>query len=125
VFLLDTIGELSRAYGLVVAAFIGGSLVPTGGHNPLEPAVWGVPVLSGLHTFNFDEVYREMVTAGGARIVGGADELAEALALWHSDPAAARDAGEAGRAVVEANRGATQRTVDEMLEVMKRETEDN
>jgi len=124
VFLLDTIGELSRAYGLAVAAFIGGSLVPTGGHNPLEPAVWGVPVLSGPHIFNFDEVYREMVTAGGARIVGDTDELAGALLRWLSDPAAARYAGEAGRAVVEANRGATERTVDEMLEVMKREEGD-
>jgi 3-deoxy-D-manno-octulosonic-acid transferase len=121
VFLLDTIGELSRAYGLGVAAFIGGSLVPTGGHNPLEPAVWGVPVLSGLYIFNFEEVYREMVTAGGARIVGGAAELAEALALWHSDPAVARDAGIAGRAVVEANRGATKRTVDEILDIMNRD----
>jgi 3-deoxy-D-manno-octulosonic-acid transferase len=118
VLLLDTIGELSRAFGLGVAAFVGGSLVPTGGHNPLEPAVWGVPVLSGPHIFNFEEVYREMVTAGGARLVSDAGELAGALASWLSDSAAARDAGEAGRAVVEANRGATARTVDEMLDVM-------
>ena len=66
VFLLDTIGELSRAYRLGRAAFIGGSLVPTGGHNPLEPAVWGVPVLNGPHIHNFTEVYREMLGAGRA-----------------------------------------------------------
>ena len=62
-FLIDTIGELARAYRLAQMAFIGGSLVPTGGHNPLEPAVWGVPVLSGPHVHNFKEVYDEMIDA--------------------------------------------------------------
>ena len=51
---------------LATVAFVGGSLVPTGGHNPLEPAVWGVPVLSGPHVHNFVEVYGEMTAAGAA-----------------------------------------------------------
>jgi 3-deoxy-D-manno-octulosonic-acid transferase len=119
VLLLDTIGELSRVYALGAAAFVGGSLAPTGGHNPLEPAVWGVPVLSGPNVFNFDEVYREMVSAGGARIVGDAGELAEVLSLWLTDTSAARAVGEAGRAVVETNRGATARTVDQMIELIE------
>jgi 3-deoxy-D-manno-octulosonic-acid transferase len=119
VFLIDTIGELARAYRLGVAAVIGGSLVPTGGHNPLEPAVWAVPVLSGPHLHNFREVYDEMVAAGGARVVADAAELAVALAAWLDEPAAAQAAGKAGLAVVVRNRGATQRTVDELLELME------
>jgi 3-deoxy-D-manno-octulosonic-acid transferase len=113
--LLDTIGELARAYRLAAVAVVGGSLVTTGGHNPLEPAVWGVPVLSGPHVENFQEVYREMTAAGGARIVHDAVELGDALVSWLNDAEAARTAGEAGRTVVEVNRGATARTVDALL----------
>jgi 3-deoxy-D-manno-octulosonic-acid transferase len=116
--LLDTIGELARAYQLASVAFIGGSLVETGGHNPLEPAVWGVPVLSGPQVFNFQEVYEEMTAAGGAQIVNGTGELAAALDSWLADPETARLAGEAGLRVVEANRGATSRTIDALLELM-------
>ncbi len=115
VFLLDTIGELSRAYRGAAAAFIGGSLVPTGGHNPLESAVWGTPVLSGPYVHNFREVYREMTAGGGAVIVEDSTALAGALHRWLEDPTAARTAGEAGRAVVESNRGATQKTVEAIL----------
>ena len=115
VFLLDTIGELARAYQMGSLAFIGGSLVATGGHNPLEPAVWGIPVVSGCHVFNFQEVYDEMVAAGGARLAADCAGLASAIADWLADPASARAAGDAGRAVVERNRGATARTVDALL----------
>jgi len=116
--LLDTIGELARTYRGAVAAFIGGSLVPTGGHNPLEPAVWATPVLSGPHVHNFREVYAEMTAGGGAVIVGDDEALAEALRRWLEDPATARAAGQAGRAVVEANRGATRRTVEAILRLL-------
>ena len=117
-FLIDTIGELARAYRLARLAFIGGSLAPTGGHNPLEAAVWGVPVLSGPHVHNFREVYREMVEAGGARLVADAAELRVAAAVWLDDTRLAAAAGAAGRAVVEANRGATARTVESLLELI-------
>ncbi|MEE4272888.1 MAG: 3-deoxy-D-manno-octulosonic acid transferase [Thermoanaerobaculales bacterium] len=120
VFLLDTIGELARAYRLATATFIGGSFVPTGGHNPLEPAVWGVPVLSGPHVHNFREVYDEMTAAGAAVVVEGIDELTDALAGWLDNPRAAGVAGAAGRAVVEANRGATARTAAALLELAER-----
>ncbi len=112
--LLDTIGELSRAYRYAAAAFIGGSLVPSGGHNPLEPAAWGTPVLSGPHVFNFEEIYAELEDAGAARIVSGGNELARVLGAWLTEPEAARTRGAAGRRVVEANRGAAARTVDEL-----------
>ncbi len=115
VFLIDTIGELARAYGLARLAFLGGSLVPTGGHNPLEAAMWGVPVLSGPQVHNFQEVYDELVSAGGARLVADSEELRVAAAVWLDDDRLARAAGDSGRRVVERNRGATARTVDALL----------
>ncbi len=114
-FLIDTIGELARAYQLATVAFIGGSLVPTGGHNPLEPAVWGVPVLSGPHVHNFLEVYEEMTSAGGARLVADENELRTSLGEWLDDPGPALAAGAAGREVVDRNRGATSRTATALL----------
>jgi 3-deoxy-D-manno-octulosonic-acid transferase len=120
VFLIDTIGELARAYRMAQVAFIGGSLVPTGGHNPLEPAVWGVPVLSGPHVHNFKEVYDEMIDAGGARLVADSSELRVAVAAWLDEPQFAAAAGESGREVVERNRGATARSVTALLELMSR-----
>lgn len=120
VFLIDTIGELARAYRLATVAFVGGSLVPTGGHNPLEPAVWGVPVLSGPHVFNFEEVYEEMIEAGGARLVADSDELRVTAATWFDEPDLAVAAGRAGREVVERNRGATARTVSALVELIGR-----
>ena len=119
VFLIDTIGELARAYQLGDIAFIGGSLVPTGGHNPLEPAVWGVPVLSGPHVHNFREVYDEMTAAGGARLVADSHDLRIAAATWLDDPDLGAAAGAAGRAVVERNRGATKRTVSALIELLE------
>jgi 3-deoxy-D-manno-octulosonic-acid transferase len=119
-FLIDTIGELARAYRLAQVAFIGGSLVPTGGHNPLEPAVWGVPVLSGPHVHNFKEVYDEMIDAGGARLVVDSSELRVAAAAWLDEPKFAAAAGQSGREVVERNRGATARSVSALLELLSR-----
>ncbi len=120
--LLDTIGELGRAYRFAAAAFVGGSLAPTGGHNPLEPAVWGVPVLTGPHVHNFAEVYDALLAAGAARVVGDAGSLAGALGEWLVDETARRRAGAAGQGVVAANRGALRRTVDELLALMGRKS---
>ena len=117
-FLIDTIGELARAYCLATVAFVGGSLVPTGGHNPLEPAVWGVPVLSGPHVHNFREVYEEMTIGGGARLVADSAELGVSAAAWLDEPALAAAAGAAGREVVRVNRGATERTAAALIDLM-------
>jgi 3-deoxy-D-manno-octulosonic-acid transferase len=119
VFLLDTIGELSRAYAMALVAFIGGSLVPTGGHNPLEPLAWGVPVLTGPHVHNFDEVYGLLFEAGAARSVEGKDELSAGFRAWLGDADAAMTAGSAGESVVRANRGATERTAAALLELVE------
>jgi len=116
IFLLDTIGELARAFRHGTIAFIGGSLVPAGGHNPLEPAVWGVPVLSGPSIENFEEIYREMVGAGAVILVENPQALGAAINHWLSNPGAALNAGEAGRRVVEENGGATARIVTEIVE---------
>jgi 3-deoxy-D-manno-octulosonic-acid transferase len=118
-FLIDTIGELARSYRLARVAFIGGSLVATGGHNPLEPAVWGVPVLSGPHIHNFLEVYEEMTEAGAARLVADVDELRVAVAAWLDEPDFAIAAGKAGREVVERNRGATARSCLALLDLLR------
>lgn len=115
--LLDTIGELGRAYALAAFAFVGGSLAPTGGHNPLEPAVWRVPVLTGPHLHNFREVYDDLIAAGAARVVADPGELARGVRDWLEHPQAARAAGEAAWGVVERNSGATARTVDALLEL--------
>ncbi len=115
VVLIDTIGELSRAYRMARVAFIGGSLVPTGGHNPLEPAVWGAPVLTGPHIDNFREVYDELFAAAGARVVEDTAALSAALAGWLADPDGRARAGRAAQAVVENNRGASDRTVAALL----------
>jgi 3-deoxy-D-manno-octulosonic-acid transferase len=115
VLLLDTIGELSRAYRLGVVAFVGGSLAGSGGHNPLEPAVWAVPVLTGPHVESFREVYDRLLAVGGARVVRDPGELAAAVAAWLADPAARQGAGRAAARVVEANRGATARTAAALL----------
>jgi 3-deoxy-D-manno-octulosonic-acid transferase len=118
VLLLDTIGELGRAYQLGAVAFVGGSLAARGGHNPLEPAVWGVPVLSGPHVANFREAYDQLLEVEGVRLVGNSDELARALRAFVDDPSAAAAAGNRARAVVGSNRGATARTVGELLAVV-------
>jgi len=115
VFLLDTIGELARAYALGSLAFIGGSLVSRGGHNPLEPLLWGVPVLSGPSVENFEEIYEKMVSAGAVRTVRDSGELASAVRAWISDPEAARRSGAAGLEIIEKNRGATRRAALEIL----------
>jgi 3-deoxy-D-manno-octulosonic-acid transferase len=117
--LIDTIGELARAYKLADIAFIGGSLAPTGGHNPLEPAVWGVPVLTGPHLFNFEEVYRELGRAGGSTVVNDTEELAGTLTRWLDDPQERQRRGRAGQAVVDANRGATARAARALVGLLR------
>jgi 3-deoxy-D-manno-octulosonic-acid transferase len=114
VVVLDTVGELAALYELASLAFIGGSLVPTGGHNPIEPARFGVPVLTGPHVRNFAAVYGHFFKAGAARVVHDEAELTAAIESWLRDPDAGRRAGEAGRALLDANAGATSRTVTEL-----------
>jgi len=103
VVVLDTVGELAALFKLADVAFIGGSLVATGGHNPIEPARFGVPVLTGPNVRNFGAVYRDFITARAARVVHSSAELAAALEHWLADPDAARAAGKAGLELLSRN----------------------
>jgi len=112
VVVLDTVGELAALFQIADVAFIGGSLVATGGHNPIEPARFGVPVLTGPHVRNFAAVYRHFVAARAARVVHSGGELAAALEEWLAHPEEARRAGKAGLALLAEHAGATGRTAD-------------
>lgn len=112
VYLGDTMGELMMLYGAADVAFVGGSLVERGGHNPLEPAAWGLPVLSGRNVFNFETIYEEFRTHDGVRFVQGEEELANTLAQLFSDPSQAQALGQRAQAVVNRNRGALERVVE-------------
>lgn len=109
VYLGDTMGELLLWYAMADVAFVGGSLVAVGGHNLLEPANLGVPVLTGPHTFNFTEIRDHLMAVGAAREVHDAQDLAGQVCSWLADPPARAAAGRAGQQVVEANRGALDR----------------
>ena len=109
VFLLDTMGELRLFYAASDIAFVGGSLVPVGGHNVLEPALAGLPVLFGPHLFNFEEAGRRLLDAGGALRVSDGDDLAERVAALVDDPDRRGEMGSRGRLFVESGRGALRR----------------
>ncbi len=109
VYLGDSMGELAVFFAAADVAFVGGSLVPTGGHNLLEPAAAGLPVLAGPHTFNFAEIARLLGECGALVQVADAQALADQLARWLTDAAERARVGERGRAVIDANRGALER----------------
>ena len=104
--LLDSLGELLEFYAAADVAFVGGSLVPVGGHNLLEPAALGVPVLTGPHNGNGPEVARLLVASGAAEIVHNAQELGARVSTLLSDPAQRERIGSRGRAAVAGSRGA-------------------
>lgn len=112
VLVLDSLGELGALYRLATTAFVGGTLVPRGGHNPLEPARFGVPVAVGPSMENFREIADSFDRDGAWRRVRDADELAAAWAGWLDDPAAASALGARGRALFLSNRGALDRTLE-------------
>ena len=109
VFMIDTLGELRAFYGAADAAFVGGSLVPCGGHNVLEPAMAGLPVLFGPHMFNFAEIAANIIDSGGGLVVHDSQELTNWVRRLLTDPETARAMGSKGRAFVDENRGAVAR----------------
>ncbi len=111
VLILDTHGELPAFYAASTMAFVGGTLVPVGGHNPLEAALAGLPVLFGPHLSNVAEDARLLVESGGARVVRGAEDLARAIDGWLEDDAVRRGDGEACRAAAATLRGGAARAV--------------
>lgn len=112
--LIDTLGELMDFYAASDAAFVGGSLVAHGGHNPLEPAALGLPVLTGPHVRNFSEVYVAMLPTGAAREVTDAEALGKAVAELLGSAERRRAMGKAGKVWLATHRGALGRLVGRM-----------
>jgi len=117
VLLLDSIGELAAIYSLATVAFIGGSLVPAGGHNPLEPAQFGVPILMGPHYENFREIVEKLRIQLAIRIVEPAELSAVLLNMLRVD-STSRTMGERARELFHAEAGATARTVAALLALL-------
>jgi 3-deoxy-D-manno-octulosonic-acid transferase len=111
VVVLDTIGELAQLYQVATVVFVGGSLVNTGGHNILEPAAFGKPVIFGPYMQNFQEIADAFLAGGAAVRVHSESELEATLRTMLADPAFRRKVGAAARAIVEANRGAKERSL--------------
>lgn len=120
VMLGDTLGELLFLYALADLAFVGGSLVANGGHNLLEPAALGKPLLSGPHLFNFLEIAAQLREAGALLEVEGADQLHAALRLLCADAAEARRLAQAGLGVLRANQGALARLLGGLERLLAR-----
>jgi len=112
VILGDTMGELLKWYALADAVFVGRSLVPVGGSNPMEPGALGKALLWGQHMFNFPVESAEMAGAGAARVVADADGLAAVLLDLLTHPGRRRQMGEAARAAIRRMQGATARNID-------------
>jgi 3-deoxy-D-manno-octulosonic-acid transferase len=111
VVILDTIGELAQLYQVATAVFVGGSLVDAGGHNILEPAVFGKPIVYGPYMQNFAEIARTFLDNRGAIQVQSDAELETVIVELLSDPVRRAGLGAAARALVEANRGAKAKTL--------------
>lgn len=111
VYIADTIGELGLFYRLASLVFVGGSLVPRGGQNPIEPAKLGAAIVHGPHVHNFADVYAAIDRTGGARPVPDGDALRDAVIELLGNGALIRDMARAAGAAVEGLGGATERTL--------------
>jgi 3-deoxy-D-manno-octulosonic-acid transferase len=111
VVVVDSIGVLKKLYGLADVAFVGGSLVPCGGHNPLEPAVWGKPVLFGPDMGDFPLISELLLEAGAAQRITNSEELLRAIRRLLTDPRLAMEMGSRALRLVDAHRGAVDRAL--------------
>jgi len=118
VLLLDSVGELAAIYPFATVAFIGGSLVPTGGHNPIEAAAAGVPVCFGPHMSNFREIAAVFLRGGGAVEVRNARDVFSLAERLLDDKASQASMGERARRTVQENRGASERTARRIVDLL-------
>ncbi|MBF0462347.1 MAG: 3-deoxy-D-manno-octulosonic acid transferase [Magnetococcales bacterium] len=119
VLLVDQVGWLTRLYGYAHLAFVGGSLVPHGGQNMLEPASWGLPIVFGPHTFNFKDVTRQLLEAEGAVQLQRAEELLPVMRALLADAPRQQRMGAQAKWVIAQNTGALARTmgaIDDLLD---------
>lgn len=114
----DTMGELLLLLGTADIAFIGGSLVPNGGHNMLEAAVWQIPVITGPHLFNFQDISDLLIHANGMKVVHDGKGLADQLTYWLDHPQQRDEAGRAAASIVDANRGALIKLIESIEKAM-------
>ena len=124
VIVLDTIGELAQVYQLATVVFVGGSLVDVGGHNILEPAVFGKPIVFGPHMQNFAEIAQTFLANDAAVQVQSERELEDAFVNLVTDPVRRARIGAAARALVESNRGARDRSLAAIAELLPAERSD-
>ena len=118
VLLGDTLGELTLLYGLADAAFIGGSLIPRGGHNMLEAAIWSIPIATGPHMENFLQLHEDLTYCGALKTLHNAEELAAFFLLTITEAAIAKQMGTAGHDYLLSNQGALERintAINQML----------
>jgi len=115
VYILDTLGELQLHYAASQLAFVGGSLVKTGGQNMMEPASLGLPVITGVHTYNFTEITRLLSEQKALITVSNAQDLAGEVCGFLSDANRRHNVGEKGRLVIESNKG----NVDKLMEIIE------
>lgn len=122
VVLGDSMGELMLMYGVSDVAFVGGSLVKRGGHNPLEPLTFKIPVISGKYTFNFPEVFRNLVEVQGVLEIGdNATALARAVGIFLNSETLRQRYGQAGFSVLSQNRGALQHLFELLTPYLEKE----
>lgn len=121
VIVLDTIGELSACWGLADVAFVGGSFGTRGGQNMLEPAAYGAAVMFGPNTWNFRDIVNRLLTARGAVVLEGPEEMAGQLRRLIMDESHRQQLGAAARSFVLAQRGALQKTTDVVLQLCARD----
>jgi 3-deoxy-D-manno-octulosonic-acid transferase len=114
VLLGDTMGELMLFYGACDVSFVGGSLVPSGGHSLIEPAIWGTPLISGPSLYNFSEVSRLLEDAQGMRICQDSSSMAKIVQELLGDTLEAERMGAAAKSVAEGNRGA----LDKLMKII-------
>ncbi len=115
VFLGDTMGELLLLYGAADLAFVAGSLIERGGHNPLEPAAWGLPVITGPQVFNFEVIYDALEEGKGLLRVVDSDSLASTVLSLLADTQLRESTGRAALGIVVANRGVLENVLRELV----------
>ena len=118
--MLDTLGELGAAWGMADIAFVGGSLSKRGGQNMIEPAAYAAAVLFGPNTMNFRQVVELLLSEDAARVVHSAEELRQVVGEFLERPDLARQLGETARTVVLKQQGATSRTIEIIVEALRR-----
>lgn len=119
ILVVDAMGMLKACYKLATCVFVGGSLAHKGGHNALEPALYGVPIVMGPSNFNNPVICEALVNAGGLHIIPNADRLAETAAQYFDNQALAERAGLANQRVIEKNRGAIEQTLAAINDVFE------